>query len=85
MTGKYSPLYKWLNEQPSEKTAIELSFRQIEKIIGSTLPRSAFQYEAWWLDKSANTRHMQAVAWLEAGWRVVNLSLRSRRVSFVRA
>lgn len=84
VTGKYAPLYKWFKNQPREQNAVELSFDQIERIIHDKLPRSAFKHDAWWRDKSAKTSHVQAFAWLEAGWLVRHLNLRSKRVTFVR-
>ncbi len=84
VTGKYAPFYQWFKNQPPEKTAIELSFSQIEEILGSKLPPSAFKHEPWWRDASAGTSHVQAIAWLEAGWRVQSVDLKNKRVGFAR-
>ena len=60
---KYLPLTKWLQECNSDP--VSLSFSEIEGIIGSRLPESAFRHNAWW----ANTRsHPNAVAWMNAGY-----------------
>jgi hypothetical protein len=67
--SKYYPLEKFLNIQNVSR--IELTFCEIEKIIGEALPPSAYKYRAWW----ANGGHSQANAWLNAGWRVDNIKL----------
>jgi len=43
-----------------------LSFEEIEKILGEKLPPSAYQYDAWW---SNNPSHPLMREILEAGWR----------------
>ena len=62
---KYFPLYEYLRSL-SQDEPIELSFDQIEVIIGNSLPRSARISRAWW----ANSATPQGQAWLEAGWLV---------------
>ena len=84
VTAKYSPLYRWFQNQTLDKREVQLSFEQIEKILGKPLPPSARTHEPWWRDRSAGTSHVQAYAWLEAGWRVQTVNLKSRRATFVR-
>lgn len=84
VTGKCAPLHRWFRDQPPEKTAPDLSFSQIKKILRDKLPPSAFRHEPWWRDASASTRHVQALAWLEAGWRVRTVDVKSGRVTFER-
>lgn len=67
--GKYYPLEKYLEKQFVPQ--ITLTFPEIEKIIGEPLPISAYIHRAWW----ANGGHMQANAWLNAGWKVGELKL----------
>lgn len=65
--GKYYPLYRYLQQQESEKVII--SFSQIEEIIGTALPNSAYKHQAWWGNTRSGT-YVQSAAWLEAGFRV---------------
>jgi hypothetical protein len=64
--GKYDPLREHLSLHGGQ--SITMSFTEIEKILAATLPRSAYQHQAWW----ANSRgsHVEAFAWLDAGYRV---------------
>jgi len=63
-SNKYHLLEQYLAMQ--KDTRIELTFSEIEKIIGDTLPLSAYKYRAWW----ANGGHKHSSAWRLAGWRV---------------
>ncbi len=46
---------------------INLSFEEIERIIGTDLPNSArIHADAWW---SNNYDHSKAIAWMDAGYR----------------
>lgn len=60
---------------------MSLSFGQIETILGKELPRSAFEYRAWW---SNDPMKPQSAAWLEEGWRTSAISMTERRLTFVR-
>jgi len=61
---KYLGLKKFL--QNANVPRIKLSFEQIEKIIGATLPQSSSKYaEVWW---SNDKWHSQAISWLDAGY-----------------
>ena len=61
---KYEPLANHLRAHRGD--ACRLHFADIERIIGSALPRSAREHRAWW----GNDRtHVQASAWMRAGFR----------------
>ena len=75
--GKYYLLEKYLDSQSASE--ITLTFPEIERIIGESLPASAYKYPAWW----ANGGHIQADAWLNVGWKVGELKL-GRSVVFVK-
>ena len=75
--GKYYLLEKYLERQSAPE--ITLTFPEIERIIGEQLPASAYKYPAWW----ANGGHIQADAWLNAGWKVGELKL-GKSVVFVK-
>jgi hypothetical protein len=79
--SKYAPLRRFLEMVPLSESVKSLTFSQVEGIIGSRLPRSARAHRPWW----ANTRsHVQADAWLDAGWKVDSASLRGETVMFKR-
>lgn len=58
---------------------IEMSFAQVAQVIGEHLPRSAYQYPAWW---GSDPKHIQAV-WLDAGY-IASPNLTAQKVIFMR-
>jgi hypothetical protein len=71
---KYDPLGRHLQSQKHRE--VLMTFGEIEKIIGATLPVSAKTYPEWWANEAnPRTTHLQARAWLDAGFKAtVNLS-----------
>lgn len=65
--GKYFPLHEFLQQQ--EKEQVILSFKKMEEILQTSLPQSAYKYQAWWGNTRSGT-YVQSAAWLEAGFRV---------------
>jgi hypothetical protein len=80
MATKYEPLSLWLKQATGDR--VRVSFREIESILGFRLPDSARALSQWWV----NTRgsHVQAAAWMDAGWRACQVDLASENVSFER-
>lgn len=68
MKYKYDPLYSYLNT-----VRITLSYKEIEEILGTSLPPSAYEHSEWW-DNNTGSRP-QNRAWLDAGWKVVKRDL----------
>jgi CBS domain-containing protein len=67
--SKYYALQKWLQVQKEEgETFLKLTFEEIEKILHEPLPDSARSHRSWWANDYST--HVQAVAWLTAGWLV---------------
>ncbi|MCP3867758.1 MAG: GIY-YIG nuclease family protein [Gammaproteobacteria bacterium] len=64
-----------------------LSFMELERVLGVSLPKSAFRYPAWWANQRDTSTRSQAKAWLSAGFRVdgIHLSQVDGWVRFVRA
>ncbi|MEX2551955.1 MAG: DUF6884 domain-containing protein [Actinomycetota bacterium] len=79
---RYQHLAAWLEGRPTADSEAELSFRQIEELIGRALPASARLHQAWWANSES---HSQAKTWLEAGWTVSSFDMEWERVVFVRA
>lgn len=77
--SKYDRLEHYLKECCVPE--IRLSFSEIERIVGFSLPRSAYTYPMWW----ANGGHTQAYAWLNAGYIVKDFDLAKRVVLFCRS
>jgi hypothetical protein len=79
--SKYSPLGNYL--ATLEEKEVKLSFNQIEHIINSDLPPSAFQYEEWWANDSVS--HTQSIkGWLNVGWKKKILFLHKQSVVFIK-
>ena len=78
--SKYSPLRNHLRGLTSSSWTA--SFADIERILGASLPRSAFEYQEWWANDLNDAR--QSSAWTAIGWKAVNLSLSRRLVTFIR-
>jgi hypothetical protein len=62
----YTPLFNHLRRKSASE--LELSFADIERVIGAMLPNSASRPQWWANEKSEDTRHVQASAWLDAGY-----------------
>jgi hypothetical protein len=77
---KYRPLARYLERQASP--VVELTFDEIEKIIGDVLPQSAFIHRAWWANCYEGRIH--APAWLDIGFMVDAVDLGGRNVRFHR-
>ena len=76
---KYEPLTDYLHTHRGD--ACSLSFLDIERIIGCSLPASAREHRSWW----GNDRtHTQARAWMQAGFGAEPSSRRIEPVVFRR-
>ena len=82
--SKYDPLHTFLQNAPQHLEELTLSFVQIEQILGTALPASAYQYQAWWSNPSTPSQHPYAQSWLTAGWRVAALNQHEAWVRFQR-
>jgi hypothetical protein len=63
----YDPLRDKLiaNASPS----FNMTFADIEALIGRSLPKSAYQYDAWWANEDPEkTAHSHSRAWTIAGY-----------------
>lgn len=77
---KYDPLRRYLEGEPGP--VVELTFQDVETIIGGALPRSARTHPAWWSNNA--TGHVNAVAWLRAGFKAERIDLAQEKLSFRR-
>lgn len=74
--AKYDPLYAYLRRQKTD--AVDLTFRDIERLVGAFLPKAALS-DAWWGAEAG----VQSRAWGEAGFEA-RPDPKSERVLFVR-
>jgi hypothetical protein len=75
---KYVPLYNYLRQ--SNKQAIMLSLKDIERIIGDALPKSAYNYPAFW--SNGEKSHSHAHYWMDAGYIVSECNLVEGKIGF---
>lgn len=78
--NKYAPLRRWLEGRAEPQ--IRVSFAELETILGFALPRSARQHRPWWANSFGS--HVQAEAWLDAGWQTAQVDLEAQTLVFVR-
>jgi len=79
-TNKFDLLRNYLKFRASFTNRITLSIAKIEGIISDNLPFAAIRDENWWI----NTSSAHAKAWLNAGWKVENVNLKDRNVTFTK-
>lgn len=79
VSAKYRPLAEYLVK--SESTRVELSYAEIEAILGFRLPDTARNFkQSFW----ANTKtHSYASSWLEIGYKT-RVDLNGDKVTFVK-
>lgn len=76
--GKYSKLGMYLGNQKG--TRVQLTFSEIDDILGFSLPPAARNHPAWWTNDKNRIHAMDG--WLGHGWKAkVNLEL--QQVSFI--
>ena len=80
--GKYLKLHDHLCGLQTEEW--RTSFREIESIIGFTLPKSARRYSGWWANEKGVSRHTQSLAWTSAGWETSEVDMGTEMVVFRR-
>jgi len=79
--SKYRPLSQWLSSLTTSE--VQVSFAQIEKILGFALPASARTWIAWWENETYPIRS-QCKAWAAAGFSTQQLNLAEQTVVFAR-
>lgn len=79
--GKYAPLYEHLSKREGDEW--RTSFSALEKILGFSLPKSAWLYRPWWANEK-KSGHSQAMAWTLSGWRTKDVDLDEGQLTFFR-
>ena len=79
--GKYDPLEAHLRRQRQDQ--LEMSFRDVEHVLGAPLPRGAQRPQWWANERDLECGHVQCRAWLRAGYEA-SVSMRAGTVRFTR-
>ena len=77
--SKYEPLGTYLREQGTE--LVRMTFAQIERVVGTKLPKSR-QHPAWWSNSTSN--NVMTQVWLDAGYRTEQIDVAHERLVFRR-
>lgn len=80
--SRYIVLADFLEAQQPDH--VRLTFRQVEEILGASLPEAARKYAAWWANSRTEDSHTWAHLWLDAGWEKESLNLAEQWVTFRR-
>lgn len=75
--SKYGPLFEYLQNELADE--VKVSLGQIEAILQRPLPESARTQSVWWSNRSSG---LQASAWLDAGYRVVDIDLAEEQITW---
>src|SRR2546422_6379084 len=78
--SKYAPLGEFLRAQRANE--LPMTFAEIERVIGTKLPRNSPQYPAWWSNNPSN--NVMTKVWLAAGFRTEQVDVKGRRLVFRR-
>lgn len=83
MAGKYTPLENYLRDLPKSQSEVKLRFDQIESILNSKLPSSAYEDQRWW-EHETEGNHVSKRSWFKAGWKIVKLDVNAKWVKLIR-
>jgi hypothetical protein len=78
--SKYDQLGTFLRSQKTQE--IPMTFAEIERVVGASLPRSS-RYPAWWSNNPSN--NVMAKIWLDAGFKTEQVDTAARKLVFRRA
>lgn len=77
--SKYYLLFEHL--QGCDRSAVTLTFAEIEALMGCSLPASALKKKNWWSNRDSPSA-LQAIAWVSAGYQVESVDLIQKTVTF---
>jgi hypothetical protein len=75
--GKYTPLKEFLLEQGKER--VPMTFAEIEKVLGASLPASK-RYPAWWSNNEFN--NTMTTEWIAAGYQTEAVDVEGEKLVF---
>ena len=77
--SKYDRLGAYLREQG--KRLVPMTFAEIEKVVGTKLPKSQ-KHQAWWSNSTSN--NVMTQVWLDAGYQTEQVDVPGRKLVFRR-
>jgi hypothetical protein len=80
---KYTPLENYLCGPSGTWSELTLTFEQIEIVMHSKLPKSAYIRTTWW-DNAVHSTLSPKSAWPHAGWHVGEVNLSAKWVHLFR-
>lgn len=78
--SKYDRLGAYLREQG--KQLVPMTFAEIERVVGTKLPKSQ-KHQAWWSNSTSN--NVMTQVWLDAGYQTEQVDVPGRKLVFRRA
>jgi len=78
--AKYETLNRFFRVQTGG--LLRMTFDEVEREAGFTLPASARLHQAWWAND--RSRHVQAKAWLDAGYETEQVDMKAHTLVFKR-
>ena len=78
--SKYQTLNRFFMAQTT--ALLPMTFDEVQREAGFTLPASAGLHQAWWAND--HTGHVQARAWLDAGYETEQIDMDARKLVFKR-
>lgn len=87
MNTKYESLEIHLADRFPSEERYQMTFQEIEKVLGTSLPKSAYIHRPWWGNQVNTSNRPQAKSWLSAGFKVHEVSQQdnSGAVTFVKS
>jgi hypothetical protein len=79
VSKKYNALGQYLKARAAD-SAVLLTFAEIEEIIGSKLPSSAYEHRPWWSNNPSN--NVMTKVWLAARFETEQVDMASRKLVF---
>ena len=77
--SKYDQFTEFLTQ--SDRDSIQMTFEEIEAVLGFSLPKSKL-YPAWWSNNPSN--NTMTNAWIAAGYKTQDVNITSGTLTFVR-
>ena len=78
--SKYDPLRSYLGSRRDRE--LPMAFRDVEGVLGFSLPPSARRHPAWWSNNRGT--NVAVKAWRDAGWHTSRVNIAGETLVFVR-
>jgi hypothetical protein len=78
--SKYDLLGQYLKTQRASE--VPMTFAEIERVVGTNLPPSAYRHRPWWSNNATNS--VMTKVWLNAGYEASRVDIEARKLVFRR-